>query len=349
MLRYTILLLLIILVFGCKEVYDPDIENDKTVLVIQGMLTNNPGETSVKLALAVPYDSTDNQIPVRGANVTIHDDKGESYKLSDQNSNSYKNDQVYALPGRTYYLSVILPDGTKYESRPQILPEAYEQDSIYAENTSLTTFVPTVSGDYFPRKVNGIETYVDLTSGSTDLPKCRYDSRVTVLYSYIYPIGAPPPVVYCWKTFNPNANINLTSSRFDRSVGIISKHSIGFFNTNVIYYAEKNDITPGGWLITINKYSMSSETHQYYLKIKNQLEAAGKIFDPTPSQIYGNLKCITDPKKMVFGFFEVSYAERLYYRYYSTPKGLILSQKDEFPGFTNEGESIGNPPLFWYN
>jgi hypothetical protein len=57
---------------------------------------------------------------------------------------------------------------------------------------------------------------------------------------------------------------------------------------------------------------------------------------------------VTDPKKLVLGFFEVSYAEQLYYRYDLSKAPIRLIEKDGFPGFTNEGESEDITPAFWY-
>ncbi|NJK95383.1 MAG: DUF4249 family protein [Bacteroidales bacterium] len=271
---------------------------------------------------------------------------GKSEALLFNNSGYYYHPGISGEENKSYKLRVETIEGNIYESNLQAMTKPYNQDSIYAEFATESELVSSTSGNYSKVEQSGIETFVDLASGSTDLPKCRFNVRVTVLYTYFLP-GFPPPTVYCWKTFSPNTDINITSSKFDKTVGVVKKHSIGFFGTSIHLYDEEPDRFLLGWLLSIDKYNMSNETHQYYLNIKKQLEASGKIFDPTPSQILGNLKCINNPEKLAFGFFEVSYIQKLYYRY-SLVKGVRLIEKDGFPGLTGEGELINQTPEFWY-
>lgn len=343
---YRYLLLAILLIVGCKQIYDPEVENNISAVVIQGLMTNE-GNVSVRITNAVSYDTTDNRIPIRGAHVSVTDNLGVIYNLSQDSIGSYSTSGILPSGDRTYSLKVITPDGNVYESAPQSIPRTYQQDSIYASNITRSILVPSVSGGYIPSEESGIETYVDLNSGDVELPKCRFDIRVTVLYNYSF--GTPPQTVYCWKTFSPNKNLNVTSSKFEKSTGMISKHSICFYKNKISVYDERPDLLLVGFIIAIKKYNLLREAHQYYINIINQQQAAGKIFDPTPSQIIGNIKCTSNPDKLVFGFFDVSYVEKLYYRYVYSPKGIILVSKDGFPGFTDEGESIDMPPPFWFH
>lgn len=345
--KYSLLILGFIVLLSCKKVYEPDINNDKSALVIQGLMTNIPGQLSVRITKAVPYDSADSYLPVRHANVFIYDDLWNMVMLTDNGFGIYENSDAKCVPGRKYFLKVSAPDGNTYESSLQSLPQKMFQDSIYANAVVQDTYVQTSSGDYLKTQVRGMETFTDLRSTSTEFPKVRYDVRYTVLYVYIPPGVPMPPTVYCWKTFNPNSMINVTSSKFDKAVGLAPKHNLAFFRTTMYEYDQREGVALAGWLLHVKKYSMNSEAHQFYLKAKSQLEASGKIFDPVPSQVLGNMKCVTDPKKLVFGFFEVSYAEQLYYRYDLSKAPIKLVEKDEFPGFTGEGESVDIAPPFW--
>lgn len=347
MAKYFIYIFLLVLI-SCKEVYEPDINNEQSALVIQGLMTNIEGQLSVRIYKAVPYDSTDNTIPVKGASVYVYDDLWNMNMLIDNGFGVYVNNSTRCEPGRSYFLKVVTSDGSIYQSSLQTLPQPFKQDSIYAENILKTSFSPDAYGNYFKTQTRGIETYVDLSSNSNVFPKVRYDVRATIMYTYIPPQVIMPPTHYCWKTFNPNLSTNITSTRFDKVIGVVNKHAISFFSGNVSLYDDRENIALAGWLLTITKYSQSNEAHQFYLKMKSQLEASGKIFDPVPAQIIGNMKCINYPEKLVLGFFEVSYAEKLYYRYNLTKEPFSLIKKDNFPGFSNEGEVLNVPPLFWY-
>jgi hypothetical protein len=348
MQKYYIVILGFILFLSCKEVYEPDTENGNTALVIQGLMTNIPGQLAVRITKAVPYDSANSYLAVRNANVFVYDDLGNMVMLTDNGSGLYENASAKCESGRKYFLKVSAPDGNIYESIIQSLPQKISQDSIYAGNVVRNIYVPDASGDYFKTQAKGMETFADLNSNSSEFPKVRYDVRYTVLYVFVPPGMPDPPTYYCWRTFNANSSINITSSKFEKTVGLVTKHNLAFFRTNMYEYDQREGAFLAGWLLHVKKYSLNTDAHQFYLKAKSQLEASGKIFDPVPSQILGNIKCVTDPKKLVFGFFEISYAEQLYYRYDIGKAPIGLIEKDGFPEFTNEGESEDIAPAFWF-
>jgi hypothetical protein len=339
-------LLFFALLWGCKEIYEPEINNTNTAIVIQGIITNTPGQVSVRISKAVSFDSTDNRQPIEKAIVTIRDDQGGEYKLFHTGSGVYSSNSLYALPDRTYSLAVTTADGSIYESSGQKLSKSFKQDSIYGNYVTKKILTQGSYGNYIFVSEDGIETFVDLSSGTTEIPKCRYEVKVTVLFSYPLP-GLPPPTMYCWKTFDTNRNLNVTKTRFDKSSGIVKKHNINFFSNKLFTYDDRPNLNLVAFLLTLNKYNLTAESHKFYEDLNNQLTASGKIFDPTPSQLIGNIKCTSNPDKKVFGLFEVSSTERYFYRY-NMHRIVFLTQKDSFPDFTEEGEVINVPPAFWY-
>ncbi len=341
----SLILLVLFILEGCKELYKPEISTDQSAIVIQGMLTNNPGELEVTITKAVPYGSDSKGIPIIDCNVTIKDDKGKIYPLTYNRHGKYTNATLYALEGETYSLNVVTADGDEFRSDNQTLPPKYKQDSIYGAKVSIPEFIPDSYGGYFKSTKQGTETYVDLSSGSTDLPKCLYTSRVTVLYYYVK-MGLPPTTIYCWTTFTPSNEINLTTSTFDKTQGIIQKHPLCFFETLLNKYDPRPDVNLSGFLIAVKKYNLTPGASRYYKAMKEQMEASGKIFDPIPSQVRGNIKCTNNPEKIVYGLFEVTNIEQLYYRYNSN--GTSLTARSGFPEFTDRGET-DTAPAFWMN
>jgi hypothetical protein len=344
MYRYVLLFSLVIF-FGCKQVYDPDIDANISAIAVQGVLTDIPGQASVSIFKSVPFDSIDNRTGVRGATVIIYDNLGNEYPLEETGYGNYTDPLLVAIEGRSYHLKIITKDGESYESGEQVLPKVFKQDSIYAEDILKKTYIVSSYGEYIDKETRGIETFVDLSSGGTELPKVRYDVRVTVMYIYTINTLTPPVTMFCWMTFNPNTNLNITSSKFDKSIGEITKHSISFFSRNIQEYDNREGVGLVGFWTTVVKYNLNQTAHQYYLDIQNQLGASGKMFDPTPSQIVGNLRCTSNPDKKVFGFFELSKAEKLYYKYRGNN---TIIQKDKFPEFSENGESTKAPEFFSY-
>lgn len=347
MCRILLPIFITLLLVSCKDVFEPDVDNEKSALVVQGLFTNLEGQLTVRLSKALPFDSAGYFEPVKNAIVAVYNDNSEMYLLNGNGFGEYRNSTVRCYPGRKYFLRVTTPDGSIYESTQQSLPELYKQDTAYSANISKTVYIPDAFGSSLKSSIQGIETYTDLSSQDNSFPKCRYESRVTVQYLYTPPAEFIPPVYYCWKTFTADANINLTFTKFEKSIGSAPKHILGFFPSAIIYYDDRPNLTLVSFILSTTKYSLTTEAHQYYLKVKNQLEASGKLFDPVPSQTIGNMKCINNPDKLVLGLFEVSNVERLYYRYNLGQKHPVLEPKDGFPGFTNDGEQLNTAPPFW--
>jgi hypothetical protein len=333
-----------IILAGCQQMYTPEINNQKSAIVVEGILTNNPGEAVVKLSKAVAFDSTNSKQTIEDASVLIHDDQGVVYNLYRSGRGIYSDSGLFAQSGHTYALTVITSDGTSYESAYQQLPVTFKQDSIYVDLVTKTILQKDSYGDNMIISEPEIETYVDLSSINLEIPKCRYEIRTTVMY--FVPNGMTTS--YIWKTFNPNFIVSLTPASFDKSKGIFKKFSICSFSNDVYSY----DISPNaniyGFLLVCSKYSLSKETHIYYEDIDNQLVSTGHIFDPVAAQLKGNLKCTTDTSKLVLGNFEVSNSQKYYYRYQRKGRSYALVEKTGFPEFSPDGETVGQPPAFWY-
>lgn len=334
------LLISIVIVIGCKEVYNPDIDNPVTAISVQGMLTDKTGQASVIISKTVPYDSIDKATEVIGASVIIYDNLGNEFPLQESKYGKYIHPTLVAETGRLYHLKIITKEGDTYVSEEQSLPRSYNQDSIYVEEKIKLNYFTNSYGEYRRADIKGIETYVDVSSGGNELPKIFYDVRVTVMFLIPSPAGA----ISVWRTSNPNTIPSITSPRFEKSIGEIKKHSIGFFATSVKEYAE-NAILVGFW-ITVNKYDLNMPAYLYYLDVNDQLSASGRMFDPTPSQIIGNLKCTSNSDKKVLGFFEITKAEKFYYHLKLSGNATLI-QKDSIPEFSESGESL-IPPAFFY-
>jgi hypothetical protein len=59
------------------------------------------------------------------------------------------------------------------------------------------------------------------------------------------------------------------------------------------------------WVVQLDVYSVSKETHTYWKRLEDQRKLSGGIFDKVPAQVRGNLTCLTDPSQEVLGYFMV--------------------------------------------
>lgn len=58
--------------------------------------------------------------------------------------------------------------------------------------------------------------------------------------------------------------------------------------------------------IIVNQNAISKRAYEYYLNIKKNAENMGSLFAPVPSELLGNIICVSDPKRSVIGYVDVS-------------------------------------------
>ena len=55
----------------------------------------------------------------------------------------------------------------------------------------------------------------------------------------------------------------------------------------------------------VQQRALSKEGYEYYLNVQQQNEEMGGIFTPQPSEIQGNISCISQPERRTIGYVGV--------------------------------------------
>jgi hypothetical protein len=58
--------------------------------------------------------------------------------------------------------------------------------------------------------------------------------------------------------------------------------------------------------ILVRQYALPAEAYQFYQNVLKNTEQLGSIFDALPSQINGNIHCLTNPAEPVIGYLTVT-------------------------------------------
>lgn len=310
--------LMMVTTIGCTEIFIPDIDSDTEALVVEGLITDGDGPFTVKLTEALPFVSDSASVTkyVSDAELTVQDSEDQIYDLT------YEGKGKYALPssfkakvGNSYVLHIKTSDGSIYESDVQTLlpPESY--DSIH----SLVIKEEYLDEYNVLKSISCFDVRVDLfkaVSSTVPTPLCRFESNIVVQYSFTYDpkIDSIPTwywSVFGWKTSLLDDYENITVERSKMSTPIIKNH----FLCNIPLGIANYGINTGGnggiiYYYRFNQYTINEETYNYYKEANSQLTASGKLFDPITTQLYGNMKCINDPSKVMLGLFEVSSVTR---------------------------------------
>lgn len=122
-IKYVLFAVIPFLLDSCQEVVEIPLDNTNPKLVVDGMVSNQPGPYYVKLSTTGDFYSTAPSPKVTDAVVTISDNAGNSEVLthiSDQ-PGTYQTSTLQGVIGRTYYLNIQY-EGQSYQSESQLNP-----------------------------------------------------------------------------------------------------------------------------------------------------------------------------------------------------------------------------------
>ncbi len=332
MKRIVIIILFVIALAGCQEVFVPDIEEMEPVIVIEGMLTSLPEIHEVKISKTRSFSERPYYPHVTDALVEIRDEDGNIIPFQHHNYGVYRSDtnNLYkAELGKTYVLRVVTSEGDVYESSPQTVLESPEISNLVCRFDQSVILTDNSNGDVFEIKKGGIEI-IGETQGI--LPARNYyfyrwnayEQHVTVLAT----LGVPPSYYYIYRhkrILGKYRNVIRTGNADEYANFKIKNHKIIFVTTEDM----SNYIQPFpdtsfsvlenwfyGLIFKLEQFSISDNAYSFWRDAELQLEAEGRLFDPVASQLKGNIKCVSDSTKAVIGVFNASHVSEKYAFFY---------------------------------
>jgi len=372
-MRRSIILSITLTIFlaSCYEPYYPRVNSNQKVLVVNGMITDEYASYQIQLSYAAPFDSTGTGTPVDNAKVYVTDNLGKKFSFYYYGNGYYVSSpmEFTGHPGNAYNLHIITPDGEEYESDSQRLFPEVHPDSVYSE-FDYKEILEKSSGSMVLS--HGGDILVDVKNHSDTLPHFRFAANLVTQYFYsVCPMFQSCILYYCWQTDNANSDINLTGGEYSIGSASINKHNVCFIDDNLFYYGiVYTSRSTGGStyyavpttqyqsfqivnrILYLQQYTLNNETYEYYKNINLQLQSEGKLFDPIAAQLYGNIKCISDPYVKALGFFEASSvshsAYKIDFRNLTDNQPSIKQISYILPPASN-GCEINNFPAFWIN
>src|ERR1035437_3015770 len=141
-IQKIILISLLLLLNCCITQFVPHTSEDKKILVVEALITDQPDTNTIKLSLSLPLGIRNISNPLKGYTVTISDDLGTIFSLMEANVGSYVTDPAnfQGVIGRFYTLHIntnVANKNHNYESSPVALKPVPPIDSVYYEKVTL--------------------------------------------------------------------------------------------------------------------------------------------------------------------------------------------------------------------
>ena len=283
------LLVAIFLFVGCREPFEPEIENVQGgVLVVEGYLDSNGLESVLTISRTAPISGVESIIPEPGALVSLIGDSGQLFKLTELKDGKYIFQQD--IPeNQSYRLEILLRNGEKYFSDP-ITP----------------IITPEILDAGFIRDEEGVEVFLN-TQGN----EVADDFLWTYEETWIFRPVIRTPYIYrndtkvvelrkeeekidlCYKSeMNPDLLLE-TSSRFEDQV--VFRQTITEIPQGVERIMER-------YSILISQKAIDQQAVEFWETLKRNTDDIGSIFSPLPSVISGNLHLEGDDEQPVVGY-----------------------------------------------
>lgn len=296
MKRLFFFMVSVTLISGCREKFYAGLPSPATgYLIVEGNINIGTGAvTTISLSRTTPLDSW-KVTPEENATVFIEDEQNKRYELQNAGEGRY-NSPPLQLPADLNYRLHVITSGKEYYSAFTETKIAPEIDSVYwaakedGIEIQLDTDDPQNNSRYY--FWNFIETWHYHPKYYTAI---KYDPDLETLV----PRGPSDPQIYdCWMT-QPSTTI-VVGSTIKLSKDIVHAMPIAFVS------ASSTNKLVSKYSILVKQSVITPDAYEYYQRMKKNTEQTGSVFDAQPSQLRGNITCVTDSSETVVGFITAS-------------------------------------------
>ncbi len=270
---------------SCVEPFTPNINDTKSTLVVDGLLTDENPSATIKLSSSFQYNQFKTN-PLTGAVVQILDEDNNIFKLSEKDSGTYVSDSTLKpVTGRFYKLRIVDYTGELYESSYEKFLVAPVIDSVF-----YTEYYNSLSHPYSGDE--GLLIHAAAHAGQQD--PSYYEWRWTETWEIVSVLnlhGFKP----CWE--KTNSNVISLSTTENLSANRIADAPLYFIPT-----AQTSKLSVR-YNTRVKVISLTRENYLYLQKTVSLNSGSGGFFDPIPGALQGNINDLTDESRQVLGLF----------------------------------------------
>lgn len=310
-----------LLLLSCVTEFQPDTVSLPPSLVVEGQITDQPGPYTVKLTRTADYSYKAINLLETGAVVSIEDNQGNRETLREQAPGGVyqtRDGGIQGVAGRSYKLVVQTKAGTRYESVPEVITAAPPILKLYTEYRNEQ--VPNTA----VRK-QGWDVYLDAKDPETPGNYYRWEwthyEAISVCQKTLLRSGTAYTGIYCctpcWdisrcyiNCINVNSDANINGQAISRQL---------------IMRAPYTSLSP--YYVEVEQQALSRGAYEFWKSVRALVNNTGGLFDAAPQTVRGNIRCISDPNRVVYGYFGATGVSRMPF-YVDRSKGQGVPEID---------------------
>lgn len=338
MRSHIAILLFIIIANACKDPFSPEPDpSNRELLIVEGHL-NIGGITTLTLSRSADLQDLEFRRPEPNARVQI-EENGVVVAEAGSGENGVCTLLTHNLEISKRYKVSIRPAGGKI----------YETDYLEGKVS------PDIDSVGFQIEGRGFKIYLNTHDATNSTRFYSWDFFET------WEIQSPYPSFWelkdgkiverdrsinlsrCWQE-NSSSTILLSSTE-RLSEDRVSEFPLAFVPGNSIRFNHM-------YSILVKQYGLTREGYQYLETMKKNTEEIGTIFDSQPSELRGNIRCITKPEELVIGWISAGSVseKRIFIKRSARPAGWgyqdtceppLLMHADTVLNYLQRGYLIG--------
>lgn len=304
---------------GCLETYSPPLNLvEEQVLVVDGFLNATDGSVYVELSRAQALAATDPPKLELGAIVSLVDELGTSTSLLATQPGRYETQGLSVNPNQRYQVKIKTSDGGEYESDLVEVRAAPPITSLLIQPkfdfTALEVSVSTRDDQKLTRyyRWDFVETWEYTSTFRSDF---ELINRLPV------PRKPGQGIYRCYRS-RPSTRI-LVGTSIQLSDDVISNQLL-----ETIPVGDQR--TTARYSLEVRQRAISRLEYDYLKQLQKSTEGLGGLFDPQPSQLYGNIKRMGDSKVTVLGYFSAGTTQKMrsFYDHDQLPLSMKVIPRD---------------------
>jgi hypothetical protein len=294
MRRAAYLLFFLIVLTTCRKPYNPPAITGKgSFLVVEGIVNSGTDSTTITLSRTVNVSSDTVRNPVLNAHVAVISDQNVVFPLTETTNGNYVAAGLNLDVTGRYRLSI------------KTTNEEYQSDLVPVNKTPP---IDSVGFNIENVPATGIQIYANTHDASNGVKYYRWDYNEEWAFRAKYPsnfISNGTAIVP--RTTAQNISICYTGDASSNIVlGTSAKLTQNIIYQNpVIFIPSTSEKIEDEYSILVKQYALTADAYTFYTSLKKNTEQLGSIFDAQPSELVGNIHCITHPSEPVIGYVSV--------------------------------------------
>jgi hypothetical protein len=301
-LRIIITLIAVFTLYTCIDPFSPKLKGYDSLLVIDGLITDENSKYTVKLSSTIQDQNTSPEM-VPDATVSIRDEDNNIAFLDNYGNGIYKSDslKLRGISGKKYILHILTSQGAEYESEQCLMQPVPDIDSVYYEKDQELVNNGTEND-------NGLRIFLNSKAGNDN-------SYYRWAFDETWKFKIPDPKRFDYidhNTIVPVANVKQYCWKIRKSDEIIIHAVYPGQNAQIkkqpVFFiaSDKSDRLMSEYSILVKQYSISKDEFEFWNNLKKINESGSDIFATQPFPVISNIHNINNPKERVLGYFQVS-------------------------------------------